>query len=185
MDLESLREQKKKKILTDFEILDLTSNDAELLDKLSMALVLLEEHERAISKLLISLRENPEDTDIISSLQKLNDTASRLRNDISKFQSDLGITRKQRLKNTESQDVFDYIEKLKKAARAFAEYRTKLVFCDECNILIGQVWWKNPSTKGNSATFVCPKCKKVMKVNPNTNKSDRHPSNFKRVPQYL
>ncbi len=185
MDLNSLKEEKKKQILSDFKIIDLNSNDEQLLDNLASAMVLLEQHERQISKLLEILNEDPANGNIILALQRLNESASKLRNDISKFQNDLGITRRQRSSKEGEEDIYSLIQKVRKAAKIYAEYKTVLVFCDECNILIGQVWWKSGKKEGNGAQFVCPKCNKQINVLSKNVKKDFYPNYYNRVPAYL
>lgn len=180
----SLVEKKKEELLRDYKIMDLTANDEETLMKLASALVILGEIENRISDILAQLKEDPSNRQLVLSLNDLNQAASALRTDISRFQNDLNITRKLRDKD-EDEDVVSFIDKVRRAARKFSEYRTVLVFCDNCNNLIGQVWFKNPKTKGNKATFVCDKCKKSVTYSPNMHSDVVHPRNYKRVPQYI
>lgn len=179
-----LREEKKKQILRDYQVTDLNSSDEEALDKLASAYVTLERIEKNIDRLLEFLDQDPENQDYIQGLSRLNDAASKLRSDISRFQNDLGITRKQRNQDSE-EDVVNHILKIKKAARKFAQYRTTLVFCTECNNLIGMVWFKYPKQKGNQAKFVCEKCKTQVSVHPLNTKGGKYPSDYDNVPQYL
>lgn len=162
----------------------MNSSDEEILDKLASSLVLLEDIENQIAVTNERLIQEPDNRKLVLNLQTLNDTASNLRSDISRYMRDLGITRAQRESEQEN-DVVEFIETIKTAAKKFAEMRNILVFCDSCNYLVAQVWFKNPKAKGNRLTVKCDKCGNVISFSPYKHGDSVYPKNYKRVPQYL
>jgi len=110
--------------------------------------------------------------------EKLNNVMSKLRQDISKMQDDLKITRRIR-KGDQEESILAYINGLKVKARKFYENRADYIFCPKCNMLIASVWTLYPQAK-NVFTLTCQRtlendtlCGEVLKISSKDLKSKR------------
>jgi len=95
---------------------------------------------------------NEEDTNW-PTFEKINKQCSQLRNDVSKLQQDLNITRKSR-QDSEGQSVTDFVIDLKARAKSFLADRLCEVYCPECKMLIAKVWFLYKDAD-NSLRLIC------------------------------
>ena len=145
-----LDEQVEKVIETfkkDYDLSDMTANYVLSLNELAKVSILL----RDIAKLL-HLEITDSDVDW-TSVDRMNRIASSLRDDASKLQRDLDITRKAR-QGSGSTGVVDFIEDLKKRAKKFLDDRLASIYCPKCNMLVCKVWFLDPQNK-NSVRIHC------------------------------
>lgn len=136
----------------DYDLTDLKPNDKAALRALIQVILRIEEYELQQNKISW---EGINESNIIV-MEKLGKLLGDLRNDLSKLQNDLNITRKAR-KGDQETSVLEYIESLKAKAKKFYDQRTMKVFCPKCNTLIFQGWWLYPEYKMNAMHFVCKK----------------------------
>ena len=132
---------------SDYDLSEMTANDKLTLLELARIFVTLEDIEASLQSVLNS---DPVDW---STFEQINKVASGLRNDASKFQKDLNITRKAR-QDSGGQTVVDFIEDIKLRAKGFLDTRLAEVYCPNCNMLLAKVWVLYPDKK-NKFTFVC------------------------------
>jgi len=136
----------------EYDLSDLKINDRAALRALVQAFLALEDYEQ----LLYRLRTEDEsvNADNIYVFEKVNKVASDLREDISKLQADLKITRKHR-KSDEETSFIDFLESLKARARKFYESKMQYIYCPKCNTLLGTIWTLYPNEKKNKIHLVC------------------------------
>lgn len=134
----------------DYSLDDLRVNDLMTLRSLASAVLRLEDFEARMNR--ITNQEGVTDDNILV-LDKLGKLMSDLRNDISKMQDDLKITRKNR-KGDKEQSVINYLEDLKKKAKQFYEEKAFQVFCPKCNMLLATLWTLYPEGK-NKLVLTC------------------------------
>jgi len=134
----------------DYDLIDMAANDLLSLQELAGVFVLLEDVE---VKLRAELKK--EHTDWLT-LEKMNRVANQLRDDASKLQRDLGITRKGR-QDSGSQSVVVFIEDLKKRAKHFLAERLFEVYCPKCKMLLSKAWFLYPGGN-NRMRLQCGKC---------------------------
>ena len=118
----------------DYDLSDMTANDKLALTETARIFVLLDDMEKALKR---ELGEG--ETDWIR-FEKINKIAATLRDDVSKLQRDLNITRKSR-QDSEGQTVADFIIDLKVRAKSFLSDRLCEVYCPKCNMLLAKVWF--------------------------------------------
>lgn len=138
-----------KKFEEDYDLSDMKINDRAVLRGLVQSIISLEDYEQ----MLFALRAEGINPNNALAIQKLQDVMSTLRNDISKMQNDLSITRKHR-KSDQEQSVLAYIESLKEKARKFLESRQQYYICPKCNTLCGTAWFLYPQEK-NEVVLIC------------------------------
>lgn len=131
---------------TDYDLSEMTANDHLALLELARIFVMLEDIETSLQHELAG------DTDWVI-FEKINRAASTLRDDASKFQRDLSITRKAR-QDTGTSSVVDFIEDVKSRAKKFMERVLTEIYCPECKMLLAKVWCLYPNLP-NKLTFVC------------------------------
>ena len=134
-DFEDRINKKIEEFSQDYDIDDLKINDKETLRAFVQAIISLEDYERIVFDLRSS--EDISQTNI-NIVDRLSRVMSSLRQDISRFQEDLNITRKIRKSDKES-SVVSYIENLKDQARQYYESKMSFIFC-ECGMLLGTIW---------------------------------------------
>jgi len=118
----------------DYDLSNMTANDKLALTETARIFVLLDDMERALKK---ELTEG--ETDWVT-FEKINKIAAMLRDDVSKLQRDLNITRKSR-QDSEGQSVVDFVSDLKIRAKLFLADRLCEVYCPKCNMLLAKVWF--------------------------------------------
>lgn len=132
-----------------YDLDDLKPNDLASLNSLIQATILLEKYESKMHEMSEEVSyEN------IAIVEKLSKVCSDLRGDISKLQDDLKISRKVR-KNDKEESVLNFVESLKEKAKKFYQAKTQLVFCPKCGMLLANVWWLYPNSRGNRITVRC------------------------------
>lgn len=170
----------------DYDLTDMKFNDLQSLRALAQALITLEDLEVYSYK----LRMEGITLDNLTLMDKISKQLSDLRNDISKLQDDLKISRKVR-KGDKEESVVLYIEKLKQKAAEFYESKMNYILCPKCNMLLGTVWTLYPEAK-NKITLTCQreldsgeKCGTIVTVTTkemlerkNTNTPEVLPENF-------
>lgn len=139
----------------DYDLSNMTANDKLALTELARIFVMLDKLQRRMS--------DPEDMEIVE-FEKLNRITSMMRDDASKLQRDLNITRKAR-QDTGSQSVVDFIEDLKARAKVFLQDRLASIYCPKCKMLIAKVWFLY-ADEANEISLVCgrEKCGKAFTV---------------------
>lgn len=131
----------------DYDLSDMTANDVLSLNELAKISIMLGEVARILD---FELQKDPVDwTDV----ERINRVSSSLRDDASKLQRDLDITRKAR-KGSGSTGVVDFIEDLKRRAKKFLDDRLASIYCPKCKMLVCKVWFLEPEQK-NSVRIHC------------------------------
>jgi hypothetical protein len=133
----------------DYDLSDMKINDQIGLRALAQAMITLDDLEHASYK----LRREGLNLDNITLADKIAKQMSDLRNDIIRIQDDLKISRKAR-KGDKEETVQNYLKELKEKAKEFYEERMTYVFCPECDMLLGTVWFHYPEDK-NTLRFTC------------------------------
>lgn len=184
LDLEPVKEfedrieRKLKSFGNDYDLSDMKFNDTESLRALAQALITLDDLETYTYK----LRQEGINEMNLTLLDKVSRQMSVIRQDISRLQDDLKISRKIR-KGDKDESVLNYIESLKEKAKKFYESRMSYVFC-ECGMLLGTVWTHYPNSD-NKLIFKCNRildnghiCGKITKVTTQellNNRGSNHP----------
>jgi hypothetical protein len=110
--------------------------------------------------------DNDNDTASVlaTQLKKLNDSIKDNLSSAAAIERQLGIDRKTR-KSEKEQSVVEYIQWLKKTARAFLDDddRLKKIYCKACNIMVGRVSGVYDTTY-YKVTFQCPQCQNKITV---------------------
>jgi len=138
----------------DYDLSDLKSNDKLTLRALAQATLQLEDLE------IFSYNKRKEgihEEDILL-MEKINNIMSALRRDISKMNDDLKITRRIR-KGDKEESLVNFIDDLKKKAKEFYENTMFYIFCPECNILLGTMWFQYPNENKNKIQLYCDRIK--------------------------
>ena len=130
----------------DFDLSNMTVNDQLALQELARIFVNLDSIKESIQQTI----HNGSDWQAV---ERQNKVASTLRDDASKLQRDLNITRKAR-QDSEGQSVVDFIEDLKKRAKQFLAERLNEIYCPKCNMLLAKVWVLYPE-QDNELNLVC------------------------------
>ena len=131
----------------DYDLSNMSINDTISLAGLARLFVMIEETDDQISEEI-----NNDDTDW-GMVGAMNRTATKFREDASRMQSDLNITRKAR-QGDEGQNVVDFLEDLKSRAKNFLKDRLSEVYCPKCNMLLAKVWCLYPD-EDNVLHVVC------------------------------
>lgn len=140
----------------DYDLSDLKANDHLTLRALAQAYINLED----LEQLSYNIRAGGlHDLDQVFQLEKVSSIMTKLRDDISKMQGDLNITRKLR-KGDKEESVVIFIEKLKEKAKAFYQSRMCYIFCPECKELLSTVWFLNPNSEKSRVKLFCDRCNK-------------------------
>ena len=137
------------KFSEDYDLSDMKINDQIGLRALAQAMITLDDLEHASYR----LRREGVNLDNIVLADKLAKQMSDLRNDIIRIQDDLKISRKAR-KGEKEESVQSFLSDMKAKAKEFYESRMTYVFCPECNMLLGTVWFHYPDEK-NTLKFTC------------------------------
>lgn len=150
MTLERRIDAKLSSFTEDYDLTDLKINDQLVLRALIQAILQLEDLEQVNN----NIRGMGVSLDNITILRELNNMMSSLRKDISSMQEDLKITRRHR-KGDKEQSVINYLEDLKIKAKEFYKSRMAYVYCPECKMLLGTVWFNYPESKKTVLKFKC------------------------------
>jgi len=127
----------------DYDLTDMTANDRLSLTELAKVSVMLED----LTNIIHMDMKKGNDVDW-QNIDRMNRIAASLRDDASKLQRDLDITRKAR-KGAGGTGVVDFIEDLKVRAKKFLEDRLASIFCPKCNMLVCKVWFLHPDEKSS------------------------------------
>lgn len=127
----------------DYDLSDMNANDELSLDSLAKIFVRLEKYE-----------ERLDDADSVTEIDKLTRITERLRNDASKIQTDLGITRRQR-KSEKEANLQTYIDDIKYRAAVMLAERLSYVYCPECHMLLACAWFLYPDEEENVLRLRC------------------------------
>jgi len=130
----------------DFDLSNMTVNDQLALQELARIFVNLDSIKE-------SIQQSIHDESDWLNVERLNKIASMLRDDASKLQRDLNITRKAR-QDSEGGSVVDFIEELKKRAKHFLAERLNEIYCPKCNMLLAKVWVLYPD-QDNELNLIC------------------------------
>jgi hypothetical protein len=186
---ENFEKRIKEKLLEfedDYDFSEMKINDKSTLRALIQAIISLEDFEQH----LFLLRKDITESNLYA-IEKLNKVMSELRNDISKLQSDLNITRKIR-KSDQETSLIEYLENLKEKARKFYESRMSYIFCTnpDCNELLATIWTLYPKGK-NTITLICNRvmddgkpCGTVVKIS-TEELLEKRGTNKKDIPQSM
>jgi hypothetical protein len=148
-DFEKQIEKRLSEFEQDYDLNDLKINDKATLRALVQAVISLEDYEQYLN----NLRGAGISSENVYIFEKVNKVMSELRRDISDFQDDLKITRKQRKSDTE-QSVIAYIDNLKEKAKKFLESKQRYIFCSKCRTLLFTYWSLYPVSK-NVIALTC------------------------------
>lgn len=132
----------------DYDLSGMKVNDIANLRSLIQLTITLEDYEQK----LFATRAEDSGVSNIQYAEKLTKIMSILRDDISKIQNDLKITRKVRTSDRDI-SVIAFIDELKQKARKFYKAKMNYIYCPECNMLLGTVWSLYPTKSKYS--FVC------------------------------
>lgn len=135
----------------DYDLSDMKANDRLLLRALAMAEIQLTDLEKSA----YFIRQEVNQTNVIM-IEKLNNTMSKLRADISKISDDLQLTRRIR-KQSQELSVINYIEDLREKAHQFYKQKMLYIFCPECRYLLSTLWLLY-SEEDNSINLKCKHC---------------------------
>lgn len=153
-DLDELEEKIKEKLAEfddDYDLSDMKVNDKLVLRNLIITILSLEELEQTFS----SVQAKVSDRNILL-LDRLGNTMSRLRSDISKMQNDLKLTRKIR-KEGQEETFMAWLDKVKEYATEFYEEKTLSIFCTSCRRMLASVWLLYPEGD-NDIELKCSNC---------------------------
>jgi len=131
----------------DYDLSDMTANDRLSLNELARIFVLLDDMEKALKDEVELSEPN------WARFGKINKIAAQLRDDASKLQKDLNITRKAR-QETGAQTVVDFIKDLKARAKHFMDNMLYEIYCPKCKMLLAKVWCTYPK-ENNVLELVC------------------------------
>jgi hypothetical protein len=135
----------------DYDTTDMKYNDKETLRALIQALISLEDMEQ----MAFTIREQAVgDDQAMARLDRITRMMQSTRQDISRMQEDLSITRKIR-KGEKEESVLAYIKKLKAKANQYSNAKFGRIYCPTCKTLIGSVWALYPDSKNNKFQFHC------------------------------
>lgn len=140
----------KRQFQESYDLTELLPNDNIVLDNLIRAMLFLENYE----KQLHNLQKEGVSHSNLDLVKEINGICKDLRNDISKMQDDLNITRRRR-KNEKEASVINFIEDLKEKARKFYTQKMQMIFCEKCNTLLSTVWWLNVESKKQTIHVRC------------------------------
>lgn len=145
-------QEKLQEFANEYDLSDMKINDRESLRALVQAVIALEDYEQ----LLFQLRNEEEsvNADNVYIFQQVNKVASDLREDISKLQNDLKISRRSR-KSDQDASFIDYLESVKAKARKFYDAKMSYIYCPKCHTLLGTIWTLYPDEKKNKVRLVC------------------------------
>ncbi len=136
----------------EYDLTELLPNDRVVLENLISAMLQLKDYKIHLDK---TSKEGITSANL-QVIKELNNVCNNLREDISKMQNDLGITRRVR-KSDKEQSVITMIEDLKKKAAQFYEQKMHYIFCPRCDSLLATVWWLHPEFKTNTVHLECHK----------------------------
>ena len=162
-DFERRIELKLNEFEQDYDLNEMLINDKLILRALAQALIELEDLEVMSYRLRMEAEGDAGLTgDIALKMDKLSQNKNKLRQDISKLQDDLKITRKVR-NSDKDESAKSFLEDLKRKAKKFYDEKMFYIYCPECNSLIGTIWLQSWESKQNVINLSCPKCKYVMR----------------------
>jgi len=135
----------------DYDLDDMKANDRLQLRALAMAEIQLSD----LEKITYSIRQDVSPTSIMM-IEKLNNTMSKLRSDISDISDDLQLTRRIRKQSSEA-SVISYLDDLRSKARKFYRERMLYIFCPKCKRLLSTIWLLY-SEENNQIVLRCSNC---------------------------
>jgi hypothetical protein len=121
----------------EYDLEELLPNDRAVLSSLISSTVLLELYQNTLFSLL---KDKDATSDVnITKAKSLGDVCNKLTNDISRMQSDLAITKKDR-KNSKEASVINFIEDLKVKAKRFYMSKMVTIICPQCSTVLATCW---------------------------------------------
>lgn len=141
-----------KEFDNEYDLTDMKVNDKASLRALIQGVIALEDYEQ----ILFRLRTDDAgiDADNVYIFEKMNKVASDLREDISKLQNDLKISRRSRKSDADASFI-DYLEAMKAKAKKFYEAKMQYIYCPKCKTLLGTIWSLYPEEGKNRIRLVC------------------------------
>jgi RNase P subunit RPR2 len=162
-DFERRIELKLNEFEQDYDLDEMLINDKLLLRALAQALIELEDLEVMSYRLRMEAEGDAGLTgDITLKMDKLSQNKNKLRQDISRIQDDLKITRKVR-NSDKDESAKSFLEDLKRKAKKFYDEKMFYIYCPECNSLIGTIWLQSWESKQNVINLFCSKCGYAMR----------------------
>jgi len=150
-ELESRIQEHLDSLGQDYDLDDMKANDRLQLRALAMAEIQLSDLEKAA----YTVRKDISGTSVLM-IEKLNNTMSKLRSDISDISDDLQLTRRIRKQSSEA-SVMSYLDDLRTKARKFYKERMLYVFCPNCRRLLTTLWLLYPD-ESNTIVLKCSHC---------------------------
>jgi hypothetical protein len=132
-----------KQFEKDYDLSDMNANDELSLDNLARIFARLEKYEGML-----------DEAKDVTEIDRLTRITERLRNDASKIQTDLGITRKQR-KSEKEANLQLYIDDIKWRAAVMLKDRLNYVYCPKCHMLLANIWFLYPDKDENVLRLRC------------------------------
>lgn len=186
-EFESRIQKKLDEFAEDYDIDDLKINDKQTLRALAQAVITLED----LENYSYNLRSEGIDDESIFRLDKISNTMTKIRSDISSMQNDLKITRKVRQEDR-GESLADYIKSLQESAKKFLRARQCYIFCDKCNMLLGTIWVHYSEERNNIVQLVCnrelpdgTKCGNKVKVSIKDLIENSRGVNIENVPEFF
>lgn len=136
----------------EYDLSDMKINDRETLRALIQAVLALEDYEQFLYQLRTDNKSI--NADNIYLFDRVNKVCSDLREDISKLQNDLKISRRSRKSDADASFI-DYLESVKVKAKKFYESKMSYIYCPKCNTLLGTIWTLYPDEPKNKIKLVC------------------------------
>jgi ribonuclease HI len=145
-------QEKLKEFDAEYDLTDMKVNDKASLRALIQGVIALEDYEQILFQLRTD--ELGINADNVYIFEKMNKVASDLREDISKLQNDLKISRRSRKSDADASFI-DYLEAMKVKAKKFYESKMLYMYCPKCKTLLGTIWTLYPEEKKNKICLVC------------------------------
>lgn len=142
----------------EYDLTEMNFNDRSALTDLARISIDIEDTQR-----LYRVKLSSENIDWFE-IEKIVNNLKVLRQDRSKIEYDLNISRRSR-QSSEETSLVDTIESFKLRAKKMLKERLSYVYCPECKMLLATVWFQVPEA-GNSLTLTCSreKCGHIFTV---------------------
>ena len=146
------------KLARDYDLSDMNENDRVALRHMAQLSLSIETLERKMS---LALAAGELD---VNQIQKLTNALDTMRNSLMKVQSELNISRKERLGGAK-ETVDKRFQDILRRAKKLYDLRTAKIFCPKCRMLLATVWVQDWNID-NTCTFTCPRpeCKHQFTV---------------------
>lgn len=135
-----------------------SANDSANLEALLKYQIIIEDLQEEISKLM----EGGAGKNILE-IKKISDAAKDMTDRCMTLERQLGIDRKTRKAEVNTDSPAEYLSKVKISMREFMEQRITKVYCPDCKIMIFRIWPVQDHTKFD-VKCECSQCKKMVRV---------------------